>query len=483
MLWLSLFFSRLPLEVFTRGDPDAGVVPLAVYEQTAHRQWVHACNCAAHARGIRPGMALGAARSLSTTLRCQRRDPAAEAEALTAAAVWAGQFTPMLSLQPPSGLLLEIEPSLRLFGGLAALHQRIAEGMAALGHEIRLGTAPTPLGAWLLARAGRATPALDRTALNTMLRPLPLRGLDLPEPTQAALHGLGLRRFDDLLRLPRAGLGKRLGAELVDYVDRALGRVPDPRSRFEPPARFRTRLTLPAEVADSEALLFPIRRLLLELEGFLLGSGSGVESFTLELWHPAARATRLEIGLLTPGRESAHLLTLTREHLQRGTLPAPVEAVVLSAERLVAMEAAHRDLFGPVRGEASQDWQVLVERLRARLGPEAVSGILPVDEHRPEHAWRSVPPGTGAQTGRPGAACRPLWLLDPPTALECVDGRPWYHGPLQLREGPERIESGWWDGVDIGRDYFVAETPQHARLWVYRELNRPVRWFLHGVFG
>ena len=53
---------------------------------------------------------------------------------------------------------------------------------------------------------------------------------------------------------------------------------------------------------------------------------------------------------------------------------------------------------------------------------------------------------------------------------------------VDLGRERERIETGWWDGGEVGRDYFVARCAQGDRLWVYRELGGRRRWFLHGWF-
>ena len=63
---------------------------------------------------------------------------------------------------------------------------------------------------------------------------------------------------------------------------------------------------------------------------------------------------------------------------------------------------------------------------------------------------------------------------------------PHYQGALSLLAGPERIESGWWDGKDAKRDYFVAQNPEQSLLWIFRD--RPAQsaagsWYLHGIFG
>ena len=58
--------------------------------------------------------------------------------------------------------------------------------------------------------------------------------------------------------------------------------------------------------------------------------------------------------------------------------------------------------------------------------------------------------------GPPGL--RPFWLLPAPEPLAEIGAAPHRGGPLKLLAGPERIESGWWDGSDVARDYFVART-------------------------
>jgi protein ImuB len=60
---------------------------------------------------------------------------------------------------------------------------------------------------------------------------------------------------------------------------------------------------------------------------------------------------------------------------------------------------------------------------------------------------------------------------------------PHHGGPLKLVAGPERIESGWWDGDELARDYFVAQTPEHGLVWIYRARGAAGGWFLHGLFA
>jgi protein ImuB len=161
------------------------------------------------------------------------------------------------------------------------------------------------------------------------------------------------------------------------------------------------------------------------------------------------------------------------------TLTAPVRALGLEAREFSPLDGATLTLFPETMGGAPDPG--LLERLRARLGEAAVYGLQALPDHRPERAWRRCVPGeVGADCPSPE---RPLWLLAEPLPLQERQGRPWYQGRLELVGERERIECGWWDGNEVARDYFVAHTPAGARLWVYRELHPPGRWFLHGVFG
>ena len=92
---------------------------------------------------------------------------------------------------------------------------------------------------------------------------------------------------------------------------------------------------------------------------------------------------------------------------------------------------------------------------------------------------KTFPQGTAATA----LSSRPLWLLAHPRPLEEIAGAPCYDGRLSLLAGPERIESGWWDGNDVARDYFVASNPAEALLWIYRERGPRGRWYLHGFFA
>ncbi|GAB4348567.1 MAG: DNA polymerase Y family protein [Gammaproteobacteria bacterium] len=466
-LWLCLCFPHLSLEVVERATPDS--TPLAIVDEQAGCCRIHARNRAAAAAGVQIGQKLSAAQSLLPALQTVQRAPARENRALAQLASWACQFSPSVALRPAGGLLLEVSGSLRLFRGLENLLRTVQRDLAGLGYRARRGVAPTPLGAWLLARSGDQRPALDGDALRRQLGALPVTALELPAATLTALHQLGIRRIRDCLRLPRDGLNRRLGVDVVDYLDRATGRRQDPQPLFQPPEKFSSHLLLPAEVHETRELRFAMHRLLGDLVGFLRGRDATTSRLTFRLHHLKQPATTLEVGLARPSRDPAHLKALLDNRLERLRLPAPALEVTLDADEILPFQGEKPDLFLRKRGNRLAISE-LVERLRARLGEEAVQQLATVADHRPERAWKTALPAAPAGERRP----RPLWLLETPQPLAT---RSW-----RWRTGPERIEGGWWDGADRARDYFVADDEGGARLWLFREL-RSLRWFLHGLFG
>jgi protein ImuB len=384
------------------------------------------------------------------------RFPCLPPDALAPIAAWACQFTPKVSLEPPQELLLEVQGSLRLFGGSEQFLARLRRGLRELDFEFRLASAPTPRAAlWLARGAGEPFAAL----------PIEVTRFD-----SAFFHSIGITTVGALLELPREGLAPRCSAALLADVDRALGALPEPRELFAPPPRFDASLELPAPATQAEALLFGARRLLAQLEGLLAARHEGIRGLRLKLAHRAGRGTEVSIRLASATRDAARLAQVLRERLAKVSLRQPVEALRLEAERFSPLPGASRAMFGDP-AEEPEAWERLLERLRARLGHAAVCGLAACPDHRPEHAWRRIEPGEWDPRECPAPGPRPVWLLQPRKISE---------GQFTALAGPERIEAGWWDGDEAKRDYFIARRPDGALAWIYREAGE---WYLHGLFA
>ncbi len=403
-------------------------------------------------------------------------------------AVRAQRFTPRISLAPPDAVLLEVRSSLHLFGGVDGLRRAMAGECAALGQPAILAFAPSASAALAGTRAGRAFTVLEAGQLAGSLAALPLAALRWPPQLIERLARIGVRTVGAALRLPRAGFAQRFGATRLAALDQLTGRAADPRERFEAPQRFRRRRELPCE-SDSHALLaVTLRALLEELARFLAARQSGVLALECRLWHRQAVPTRCVLRLGAPLADAARLAALLEERLRSLTLPEPVRACELRAGSPVPQPMHTGGLWRPGErgGLAAAPGVELIERLRARLGPEALETLSLVADRRPEAAWRAGPPALAPDAESQAtmrAVPRPLWLLPAPRLLHQRRGLPRWHGALHLEGEPERIETGWWDGREVARDYYNARDGRGRRLWLFREREPPHRWFLHGVYG
>ncbi|MCE3285100.1 MAG: hypothetical protein K0R70_1356, partial [Steroidobacteraceae bacterium] len=240
---------------------------------------------------------------------------------------------------------------------------------------------------------------------------------------------------------------------------------------------------LEPELGDTKRLEAALEPMLVELCRFLRERSRGVQALEVQLRHRQSPLTRVRLRFVQPiGAQPQRMQDLLRERLARFELPEPVRSVRLLSGPLLDLQSEAAELFAHDRREAGENLPQLIERLRARLGHEAVHGLACVAEHRPEAAWRAAEPTSPDASGKVVRSTgegpfRPLWLLDVP---EPCDAR-----RLELEEGPECIESGWWDGRDVARDYYVARNRHGARLWVFcnRRDADPAGWFLHGWFA
>ena len=407
-------------------------------------------------------------------------------------------FTPRVAVESSDAVLLELAGSQRLFGGLGPLLKALR---AAFPRPLQLALAPTPLAAVLLARAGRNCCILSPARLAGRLAPLSLMHLHWPEAELLRLGSMGVVTLGELLRLPRAGLARRIGPQRLAELDRLTGSRADPRKLLAPSARFRECIEPDYETTDRERLLALLNPTLTRLEEFLRERQRGVMALRLTLHHRAAPSCCV-LRCVVPEYRAARFAALLAARLELLAPAGPVCRMELVAGRLRRFHAANASLWAPgEHGGRAAAWQApeFLQTLLARLGERAVHGLAEHDEHRPERQSRSVWPAllVTAQRAAPllptsmlTGATRPLGLLPAPVPLVTIRDaaggvlRLLHQGQeLTLVSGPERIASGWWDGGEVTRDYYIARTADAAQWWIFRECAPARRWFVHGCFA
>jgi protein ImuB len=468
MLWACILLPQLAMDGVLRQRADADS-PLALLGGPAQRRVLQAVNPAARALGLRPGQSLIAAQALSQNFATADYDPVAIERWQQLLAAWAYGFSAQVSLHYPRCVLLEIHSCLGLFGPWPRFEARLRKELSALGFRHRITAAPNPAAARALANAHDGLVAMDTVTMRQALDQLPVQHLGFSREAATAFARMGLRDLARILAQPRDSLSRRFPSEVLLQLDQLLGIRPLALDFHRPPDVFDQRIELNFDVESHQALLFPLRRLTSDLAAYLAGRDSGVQRFVLYLEHRAMADSQVQVGLLNAEREATLLFELTRGRLEQLQLPAPVLAVRLVARELPSFSPAHRQLFDE-RPQQSLPWEQLRERLRARLGDDAVHGLGARADHRPEHAWTPC-----VSAPLPVSGLRPGWLLAEPQPLR--------DSTLQILAGPERIESGWWDGADVRRDYYLVQMRSGQRGWAFRAVGTEGPLLLHGWFA
>ncbi len=471
MLWACIRLPHLGIDSILRRHPHPGQAIVLVGGTPQLRELLDVNDVARHA-GLRPGMRLNAAQAIAPGFIAVTHNTADDEQWMRVLSAWAYRYSSQVFSGWERSILLEAQGSFALLGDWPQLRKRMREDLDELGFRHQLAIAPTARGARVLLGVADGLAALDSGQLLRMLGRIPVRRAWLPDGAGERLHGMGIRELAQLFALPRAGLQRRFGAGLLLALDQMRGTAPELLTCYQPPDRFDLRVELNYEVSEHEALLFPLKRMLADLSAYLGAREGGVQRFTVTLEH-RERETAVEVGLLAPERDAKLLFEFARGRLERVILPAPVLGIRLQAPELPAFVPGAKDLFDSSPAQATP-WPQLRERLRARLGENAVYQVAPATDPRPEGAWQRLEDG-GRITSAPARPRRPTWLLPRPVPLHERDA--------EILEGPERLESGWWDDGDARRDYYVLKlaTGQHA--WAFCHPGERGNWMLHGWFA
>lgn len=471
MSWACVLLPSLALDGALRKQPPFEQ-PFALVAGSAQQRRLVAVNPCARSVGLHSGQRLAEAEAVCRNLLTAEHDPRRLQSDLALVAAWAYGYSSEVALAPPRAIVLEVGKSSRLFGPWPNLAARWRAELAALGFQHRITLAPNPRAAKVLAGVQDGACVADAGSLRRALASIPVARADLPGAATEALPGMGIHNLGQLLALPRAALQRRCGEPLVAALDRLLGQRPHAFAPWRPADRFEGHVELPFEVTHHATLLFPLKRLLGDLAAYASARDGGIQHFAIRFGHEHAAPTDMAFGLLSPQRDAAALLDVVKLRLERTTLAKPVVALDVVAETLPPFVPASRDLFD-ARPANAVPWAQLCERLRARLGNTAVHGLAADPDPRPERASLQDGPATDNATAT--LPPRPTWLLARPIPLR---------GPApHTVAGPERLETGWWDGGDIRRDYYVLELANGQRAWGFTTPGERGPFMLHGWFA
>jgi protein ImuB len=535
---LSIWLPHLAIERWAKSSDYPPDAPVVLTVEGTHGLIIHAVTKAAAECGARPGARLTDARALDPALVAVRANPEGDTVLVEKLARWAGRWSPLVEVDG-DGLRLDVTGVAHLFGGERGLVRDVRRRFAQIGFSTQIAIAPTAAAAWALAhyqplsplrkrdgpaakrwegegaarfvhapfpaspgsRPGSAPSPAGGEGLLEQLSPLHISALRLDPDTVLTLERLGLKTIGALLSMPRLALARRFrGAEdVVDALDRALGRRPEPLTAAlaDPPPRALLKLEEPAThpEAASQALEQLIPTLVRALERRRLGA----RKLSLTGYRVDGSVDMASVATAIPSREPKHLQRLLADKAATLNPEFGFDAFALQADWTEDLGAAQESLVEEPSGE--RELARLVDRLTVKLGPRAVRRPQAEESHLPERASGWVAAIAFSPSPARGEGLRPQRLLDRPEAIDVIyatpEGMPrrfvWRRAvhDIARAEGPERIAPEWWRQPSSARlrDYYRVEDSDGRRYWIYREgligdgRGGLPAWFIHGLFG
>ena len=497
--WLAIRFPHLALNaantrVFSRD------VPVAI----ASNQRILQYNRAAGELGIELGMSENQALMLEAQTKIYHRDPNWEREKIKQLAYWAYSFSSIVSLYNQTTLVLEVNRSITLYGSLAILLDTVRSELDAFRLDYQLGLATTPKAAYLLSFQPNAS--FDELQSNQVTNTR-IETLEVEDGIKNHILSCGFETLGELVAIPKPELGSRFGSDFLIYMEKLLGQTSDPQIPTSPPKRFDQSIDFAEPIQNWSWIETQIQALISQMIDFADVKGIYIQEVEWLLWYPSGNPpTRFSLGLASSSSSFTNraqrqdsLFELTRLKLDGLSLEREFISIQLICTRSTPSALAFRDLFEQQDGK--HEYEILREKLSARLGPNALYDLQENREVQPEsNTSRANQTGAvngeviaiglkestsdHAQTGDAAAqAYEPAWLFDHPKPLSSdVNGQPLLDGEtLRQVHGPVRKVSHWWSEFH-SRDYFISRGTSGELVWVFYDRVKK-RWFLHGRFA
>lgn len=501
---LSVWLPRWPITRLNRGLQDSSARPLVTVETIRGVRCLAAVGVEGEAQGLAVGQTLTAARAICPALHPTEAAPAADTAALLKVAAWCERYTPMVAVDAPDGLWLDVTGCL---GSEAELVQDLAGRLQRTGIGCRMAIASTTGAAWALAHADGEK---DRTILPprqemAALADLPLASLRLQTDTILGLRRLGLRTVRELVCIPRAEITARFGHMPVLRLDQALGLAKEALEWLHPLPAWSERLPFAEPIFTPEDLARALTRLAEQLCERLARQEKGGKRFLARFFRVDNTVAEISLATALPVHDASYLSKLLQEKLESIDPGFGIEAAVLGAETVASLRLRQVRLADPATDDSGK-LSVVIDALTNRASSQRIWRVAPFASHVPERAVQRVPPlvDRPSWVGDP-AVPRPIRLLQRPEAIEATALVP-DEPPIQFRwrgalhrvraaTGPERISAEWWRGkresnraaTDLVRDYYQVEDAEGARFWIFRAGlhggERRPRWYLHGLFA
>lgn len=496
--FMSIWFRHLTTDWLTLKQPELKDVPFVFAIKDHGRMLITATNRAAEVHGVKAGMVAADAKAIITGLQVIDEQPDRAAKLLHALGEWCIRYTPIIAIDLPDGLILDVSGCTHLWGGEREYLKTIVLKLRSKGYDARAAMADSIGAAWAIARFGRLSPIIESYGQVTALLPLPPVALRLEPVITERLQKLGLRTIGSFIRMPRSVLRRRFGEHLLLRLNQALGNEDEPMQLLQPVEPYQERLPCMEPINTATGIEIAIRRLLEGMCKRLQQDGKGLRTGVLRCYRVDGKVEQVQIGTNRASHHVEHLFKLFELKIATIEPALGIELFVLDAPKVDDADPVQERLWGEVGGLDDTGVAELLDRIAGKINTNVIHRYLPDEHYWPERSIKKAAtilekPATAWRISRP----RPTQLLARPEPVKVTSLLPDYPPmlfiyqdkvhPIKKADGPERIEREWWLENGERRDYYHVEDMDGKRYWIFRlgayvagETNQ---WFIHGFFA
>ena len=495
--FVSIWFRYLHTDFFSIRRPSLREATFVLALPDHGRRVITSANPSAEAQGVVRGMVVADARAIIPSLEVLDDKPGLSEKLLKGIAAWCIRYTPVVAIDPPDGILLDVTGCAHLWGGEDAYLTDIRTRLKTLGYTIRAAIADTIGAAWAIARFGNEmiVPPGNQSAALGCLPPVSLR---LEPEIIERLQKLGLRQVSSFASMPRAALRRRFGASLLLKLDQALGYEDEVIVPIQPIEPYHERLPCLEPIVTATGIGIALQQLLDILCKRLRLENKGLRNAVFKGFRVDGRIERIEINTIRASNNIQHLYKLFEIKLDTIEPALGIDLFILEAQKVEDISAVQEKLWEKSFGLNNSHLFELLDRIEGKLGPNQVNRYVPDEHHWPELSVKKAEslqekPAIPWKVDRP----RPIQLLPTPEMVEVTAPIPDYP-PMMFRykgklhkitraDGPERIEPEWWLHDGQHRDYYYVEDENGGRYWIFRlghyDVQKTYQWFIHGFFA
>jgi protein ImuB len=496
--FVSIWFRHLTTDWLTLRRPELREVPFVFAAPVRGRIVITAANLLAENYGIIAGMAAADAKAIIPSLEVVDDIPGQASKLLNALGEWCIRYTPMIAIDMPDGLILDISGCAHLWGGERAYLKAIVKILRGKGYDARGAMADTVGTAWAIARFGKLKPIIEPGEQMNALLSLPPAALRLEPVTLERLQKLGFYTIKSFMGIGRSVLRRRFGQDFLLRLDQVLGNEDEPLQLLHPVEPYHERLPCLEAIRTATGIEIAIKKLLENVCRRLQGEDKGLRTAILKCYRVDGQIVETNIGTNRPSYHIGHLFKLFELKISSIEPALGIELFTLDLPKVEDVSPEQEMLWSPDNyGLEDINLANLLDRLANKIGAGNIHRYLPQERYWPEQSIKpalslSEKPVTTWRTTRP----RPSLLLSRPERIDVMVKTPDYppkffiyknekHNVINA-DGPERIEREWWLDNGQHRDYYQVEDEHGRRYWLFRSghyYEESSQWYIHGFFA